>query len=92
MSSDSRPTVAYWHLWTDSDGISHQTRCTMTEFERASIQPGAAAQWIGAKTSEGATVFATVLPVGWKGEIYQDSVALGPSATTEVKFADIQPE
>jgi hypothetical protein len=72
MSSDSKPSVAYWHLWTDRDGVSHQTRCMMTEFEKASIQPGAAAQWIGTKTSHGATVLATVLPVGWIGDWHEN--------------------
>jgi hypothetical protein len=72
MTSDSKPTVPYWHLWTDRDGISHQTRCTMSAFEKTSIQPGAAAQWIGIKTREGATVFATVLPQGWVGEWHEN--------------------
>ena len=37
MSSDPKPAVSYWHLWTDAEGVSHQTRCTMTEFEKAAI-------------------------------------------------------
>jgi hypothetical protein len=72
MSSESKPTVAYWHLWTDRDGVSHQTRCSLTAFDKAAIQPGATAQWIGAKTSDGATVFATVLPVGWVGNWHEN--------------------
>ena len=72
MTAESSPVVPYWHLWTDRDGISHQTRCTMTAFDKASIHPGAAAQWIGARTHEGATVFATVLPAGWVGEWHEN--------------------
>ena len=30
---DQRPTIPYWHLWTDADGISRQKRCAMTEFD-----------------------------------------------------------
>jgi hypothetical protein len=26
------PAVSYWHVWTDSDGVSHQRRCELTEF------------------------------------------------------------
>jgi hypothetical protein len=72
MSSDPKPSVPYWHLWTDRDGVSHQTRCSLTTFDEAAIQPGAAAQWIGAKTSENATVFATVLPAGWIGDWHEN--------------------
>jgi hypothetical protein len=39
----------------------------MTQFEKAGIQPGTAPQWIGSKTKGDATVFVTVLPVGWLG-------------------------
>lgn len=72
MSAESKPSVRYWHLWTDSEGVSHQSPCTMTAFEHASIQPGAAPQWIGAKTSDQASVFVTVLPVGWVGEWHEN--------------------
>jgi hypothetical protein len=72
MSDDKKPTVFYWHLWTDAEGISHQKRCALTAFEKAAIQPGAAPQWIGAKTHDGATVFVTVLPVGWIGDWHEN--------------------
>jgi len=72
MSAESRPAIAYWHLWTDADGVTHQTRCTMTEFEISAIAPEAAPQWIGAKTRDTATVFVTVLPVGWIGDWHEN--------------------
>lgn len=40
----ARPEIPYWHLWTDGDGVSHQTRCTLTEFELKRAG-GAAPQW-----------------------------------------------
>jgi hypothetical protein len=72
MSSDPKPAVSYWHLWTDPEGVSHQTRCTLTDFEKAAIQPQAAPQWIGDKTKEDATVFVTVLPAGWVGDWHEN--------------------
>jgi hypothetical protein len=72
VSADIKPTVLYWHLWTDAAGVTHQTRCTLNEFEKAAIQPEAAPQWIGAKTKDGATVFVTVLPVGWIGDWHEN--------------------
>ncbi len=70
--ADEQPTVAYWHLWTDADGVSRLTRCQMTEFEKASMQPPAAPQWQGRKVHEGATVFVTVQPVGWIGDWHEN--------------------
>ena len=72
MNTDSKPMVSYWHLWTDEHGISHQTRCQMTEFEKAGIQPDTAPQWIGSKTKGDSTVFVTVLPVGWLGSWHEN--------------------
>lgn len=67
MSSEPPPQIGYWHVWTDAEGISHQSRCELNEFNEAPIQPAAAPQWIGAKTRSDATVFVTVLPPGWIG-------------------------
>jgi len=67
-----KPTLRYWHLWTDTDGVSHQTQCAMTNFDLKSIQPPAAPQWQGEKTSDAMTVMVTVLPVGWIGEWHEN--------------------
>ena len=67
-----KPTLRYWHLWTDTGGVSHQTQCAMTNFDLKSIQPPAAPQWQGEKTSDAMTVMVTVLPVGWIGEWHEN--------------------
>ena len=72
MSTDAKPVIHYWHLWTDTEGVSHQSRCALTEFEKSSIQPGAAPQWIGSRRHDGMTVFVTVLPVGWVGDWHEN--------------------
>jgi quercetin dioxygenase-like cupin family protein len=72
LSADTKPAVAYWHLWSDAHGVSHQTHCTMNEFEKAAIQPEAAPQWIGAKTRHDSTVLVTVLPAGWVGDWHEN--------------------
>lgn len=69
---DETPSVAYWHLYTDADGISRQARCRMTAFELSSIAPPASPQWQGRKTHDGATVMFTVLPVGWTGDWHEN--------------------
>jgi quercetin dioxygenase-like cupin family protein len=72
VSSESSPAVSYWHVWTDADGVSHQSRCQLREFQKAAIQPAATPQWIGAKTRHDATVFVTVLPAGWTGNWHEN--------------------
>jgi hypothetical protein len=67
MTTDAKPEVPYWHLWTDEQGVSHQTRCALAEFDMQSMQPPAAPQWQGRKTRDRMTVMVTVQPVGWIG-------------------------
>jgi hypothetical protein len=67
----ARPTVPYWHLWTDADGVSHQDRCALTGFELKGV--GAAApQWNDAQPRVEATPVFTVQPVGWVGEWHEN--------------------
>jgi len=72
MTEPDRPSVPYWHLWTDEDGVSRQTRCAMREFTLQTMSPPADPQWQGAKTHEAATVFVTVQPVGWVGTWHEN--------------------
>ncbi len=67
-----KPIVRYWHLWTDSDGVSRQTQCTMTQFDLKSIQAPIDPQWQGKPTSGAMTAMITVLPVGWAGRWHEN--------------------
>lgn len=70
--SDEKPKVAYWHLHVGSDGVSRQTRCAMTDFELKAIGPHVSPQWQGRKVASEATIFTTVLPVGWTGTWHEN--------------------
>lgn len=72
MSSDAKPRIPYWHLWTDAKGVSHQTRCTLTEFALHSMNPPASPQWQGPKQTGEMTVLVTVQPVGWVGTWHEN--------------------
>jgi hypothetical protein len=63
----AKPTVHYWHLWTDADGVSHQVQCAMTEFELKSMKSPADPEWLGKKQSGRMTTLVAVQPVGWIG-------------------------
>jgi hypothetical protein len=68
----AKPLAPYWHLWTDAEGVSHQTRCQMTEFELRSIQPTTEPQWQGTRMHANATILFSVLPVGWIGQWHEN--------------------
>jgi hypothetical protein len=71
-SPSQPPVVCYWHLWTDGEGVSHQNECELNEFELRSMQPPAAPQWQGRRTSGAMTTLVTVQPVGWIGEWHEN--------------------
>jgi hypothetical protein len=66
------PTIDYWHVWTDSEGISHQSRCQLQNFVRKSISPPADPQWLNELQEGSATVVFTVMPVGWVGSWHEN--------------------
>lgn len=70
-SSGPKPSVPYWHLWTDADGTSHQTQCALNEWDLKGVG-GAAPQWNDAQERSDATVVFTVQPVGWVGEWHEN--------------------
>lgn len=70
--TDDKPTVPYWHLYTDPDGVSRQVLCRTTEFDLKSMKPPASPQWQGHKHHDGMTVMVTVQPVGWEGEWHEN--------------------
>lgn len=71
MENSPAPSIPYWHIWTDDDGVSHQARCLLDRFILKGI--GAAApQWNDAQgPCESAVVF-TVQPIGWIGEWHEN--------------------
>ena len=70
-TSGSKPSIPYWHLWTDEHGISHQQKCALTEFELKGIGD-ASPQWNNRHHRTEATVVVTVQPVGWVGEWHEN--------------------
>ena len=67
-----KPTVPYWHLWTDAQGVSRLNRCALTNFALKSMQAPAAPQWQGFKTSGAMSTLVTVQPAGWVGEWHEN--------------------
>lgn len=66
-----RPSIPYWHLYVDADGVSHQRECRLTGYQLQRI--GAAdPQWNDELGTHPSTVVFTVLPTGWVGEWHEN--------------------
>lgn len=68
----SAPKIAYWHVWTDDSGVTHQTRCELTAFEMQSMGGKAAPQWNDHLLTANASILICVLPVGWIGDWHEN--------------------
>jgi hypothetical protein len=68
----NQPTLSYWHVWTDDEGISHQTQCELTDFSKESMGGDADPQWNNRLMSCDAEVLFATLPVGWVGEWHEN--------------------
>ena len=66
-----KPRIAYWHLWTDDSGVSHQTRCELTEWDAKRVGD-ADPQWNDQQERVASTVVFTVQPVGWVGDWHEN--------------------
>ena len=67
----AKPSVPYWHLYTDENGASHLTRCALSDYALESVG-SADPQWNNAMARGEATVVFTVQPVGWVGEWHEN--------------------
>jgi hypothetical protein len=70
-SAGASPQIPYWHLWTDTEGVTHQSPCRLSTFELARVGM-AAPQWNDAQPRLDSTVVFTVQPVGWVGEWHEN--------------------
>jgi hypothetical protein len=65
------PRLAYWHVWSDDDGVTRQTNVELSAFAKQSMG-GAAPQWNDRLLTGNTTVVFAVMPVGWIGEWHEN--------------------
>ena len=66
-----QPSVPYWHLYVDENGISRLRECRLTQYQLQRIGP-ADPQWNDRQGKYSSTVVFTVQPVGWIGEWHEN--------------------
>jgi hypothetical protein len=72
MANPDSPKIPYWHLWTDDEGVTHQRRCALTNFDWQSMGGKAASQWNDHLLSGENSLLFCILPVGWKGDWHEN--------------------
>jgi hypothetical protein len=65
------PAMHYWHLWTDTNGVSHLTECMLNNFTLQSMNKPADPQWQDRQSARGDVMF-TVQPANWHGTWHED--------------------
>ncbi|MDP6196441.1 MAG: cupin domain-containing protein [Prochlorococcaceae cyanobacterium ETNP18_MAG_17] len=66
------PTIDYWRVWTDSEGISHQSKQKLTDHQLKKFTEGASAIWVGNQYSGESSLITLVLPSGFVGEWHEN--------------------
>jgi len=72
MNESNMPTVKFWRLYTDNDGVSRWKPSVITKFKLQSMKPPAAPQWQSEKSTGDITVITSVQPVGWRGDWHEN--------------------
>ncbi|WP_373319700.1 cupin domain-containing protein [Gluconacetobacter johannae] len=67
-----RPTMWYWHNWTDHAGISHMTKCPVRDFDLKTMSKPAGPQWQDRMQNDHGQVIFTVQPAHWNGTWHPD--------------------
>jgi hypothetical protein len=75
-AAGNKHAVPYWHLWRDANGVSHQTQCSLSQFELKGVG-NAAPQWNNKHETVSSTVVVTVQPVGWVGDWHENPAPQG---------------
>ncbi|MGI3902191.1 MAG: cupin domain-containing protein [Janthinobacterium lividum] len=68
----AKPSMPYWHVYTDAEGVSRQEAFALIDFELKGVSPDVTPQWNDKMDPSQAGVTFTVLPVGWIGDWHEN--------------------
>lgn len=72
MADKTRPSIPYYHVYTDADGVSRQRLRHLTDFQLESMGGGSGEQWNN-KLMKGATqVIFSELPADFDGDWHEN--------------------
>ena len=69
------PTATYWHLWADSDGVTHQSQCRFGAFDLKTFAPPSPDLWVKRLQASPEDITLLVLQPGWVGDWHRNPQA-----------------
>ena len=66
------PEAVYWHLWTDEDGVTHQTRCQFKGFAIEAFSPPSPPLAIDRLKMKASSVVVSILPPGLEADWHKN--------------------
>ena len=69
---EKSPSLSYWHVWTDENGISHQTKALLTSFKKESMSGKIEPQWNNHLLLSKSTIIFSEQPIGWLGDWHEN--------------------
>lgn len=66
------PSLSYWHVYTDEEGVSRQKKVEITNFKKESMGGDAAEQWNKHLLDSAAHIMFAEMPVGWVGQWHEN--------------------
>ncbi len=67
-----RPTISYWHVYTDENGISRQQKRTLSAFEKESMGGDSGEQWNLKFTKHAQRIIFSELPGDFDGDWHEN--------------------
>ncbi len=74
-NNDQSPTLTYWHVYTNDDGISKQKQVELKNYEKESMGGDSAEQWNKHLMDSSAHIMFSEMPSGWVGEWHENPKA-----------------
>ncbi|CAH1001277.1 hypothetical protein LEM8419_02178 [Neolewinella maritima] len=72
MANKQKPSIPYWHVYTDQDGISKQKKEQLTDFELESMGGGSGEQWNNKLTKGATQIIFSELPADFDGDWHEN--------------------
>lgn len=68
---NKKPSLKYWHVWTDENGVSRQTLAEINNFEKEGMGD-IEKQWNAHILDDDSHIMFSELPVGWEGDWHEN--------------------
>ncbi|AEI37458.1 hypothetical protein ZMO02_02700 [Zymomonas mobilis subsp. pomaceae] len=70
--SASPPAIPYWSVWADTEGVTHQTRCAVSNLQLEDFASSGNPEWVSQNDPASKRYVFNVMPVGWVGNWHKN--------------------